>query len=207
MHNTPLKTDAEIYDKITSLYKSNASFIFHMIKSMFPNKKVKRVENFWKINNKYRMCCFSNQLLFDICTVAKIASKKDGVDAKIIEPIFTNIKTPVHQIEQYVKNGKRLAFIGENSDKMFCIQGYSVFCQWIKDRISNDDFRITKIIVHHFISFYEEEIKTRFNLSIRWEKAENQTQHDFEQFVQERIIQGISLNYRFIWEKISGRIQ
>lgn len=205
MQHKPLVTDDEILKNIERLYKDHQSFVFHMIRSIYPIKKVKRVKSFWEIQNKLRMCCFSNQRLVDLKNIADNVSQKDGTSSDLLLDIFIDRRTPVQVVELNIKNERRLALVGENSDKMFSLQGYTVFCGFLKSKINEGDQKLARVLVNSFISYYLEDIKKNFDLSISWNVLGQKTKDKFVSFVSDRNLPGISISFKFIWECCSGR--
>lgn len=205
MLHKPLITEEEIIMNIERLYKNHQSFIVHMIRSMYPVKKVKRVKSFWEIGNKLRMCCFSNQRLVDLKHLSEKVAQKDGTRPDVILDIFLDKRTPLQVIEQNLDKDRRVALVGENSDKMFSLQGYTSFCSFIKTKINSGDHKLTRILVNSFISYYIEDVKKNFDLSISWNVLSDDTKLSFIEFVSERNLPGLKLSYKFIWECCSGR--
>ena len=199
-----LYNDADINENLERLYRDHQSFIFHMIRSIFPIEKVHRVKSFWEINNKLRRCCFSNQKLVDIQFISKSIAATDRVDENVLIDTFLNKSTPIQLIEKHISD-KHIALIGENSDKMFSLQGYNAFCMFIKNKVNSGDKKIARVLVNSFISYYSSDIKKKFDLSVSYNLISVETRSEFIQYISKRNVPGIELSYKFIWECSSGR--
>lgn len=204
----PILEDEKIYAKIVELYESKPNFILHIFRSFFPNIKVKRVENFRTQNLYNRRCCISDQKLVDLYNAAKIISRKDNVPADIVLAQISDLRTMIQQIESTLNESGgsyRIALVGQNTDKMLCLPAYNQLRIFIKDKFESGDKYFKSTVYREFCSCYKDEINKRFDTSCKYFKCSTSTQLQFEDFVNERMIPGISINYESVWETVSGR--
>lgn len=204
----PILEEDKIYAKIVELYETKPNFILHIFRSFFPNLKVKRVENFRSQNLYNRRCCISDQRLVDLYNASKIISRKDNVPADLVLAQISDLRTMIQQIESSLnENGGtyRIALVGQNTDKMLCLPAYNQLCLFIKNKFEEGDKYFKSTVYREFCSCYKEEINKRFDTSVKYFKCSSTTQLQFEEFVHERIIPGIDINYESIWETVSGR--
>lgn len=206
----PILEDVKIYEKIVQLYKEKPNFILHIFRSFFPSIKVKRVENFRSENLYNRRCCISDQKLIDLYNASKIISRKDNVPADMVLVQLADIRTLIQQIEVNLNDNDnnthlRIAIIGKNTDKMLCLSGYNQLSLFIKNKFLEGDKYFKSTMYKEFCAAYKEEINKRFDTSVKYFKCSSAVQLQFEEFVLERIIPGIEMNYESIWETVSGR--
>lgn len=204
----PILEEDKIYAKIIELYNAKPNFILHIFRSFFPICKVKRVENFKSQNLYNRRCCISDQRLIDLYNASKIISRKDNVPADIVLAQISDLRTMIQQIESALNDTGgtyRIALVGQNTDKMLCLPAYTQLCLFIKNKFEEGDKYFKSTVYREFCACYKDEINKRFDTSCKYFKCSTATQLQFEEFVTERIIPGISPNYESIWETVSGR--
>ena len=202
----PIMEDDAIFAKLEKLCEEKPKFILHIVRSFFPICKVKRVENFAKQELRNRRCCISDQQLIDIHSIAKYLSKRDSVPYDMVYPALLDKRMMIQQIEQDIKDlDKRVALIGEKTDKMLCLQAYNQLILFIKNKFEMHDKFFMSRVYGEFIEAYKEEINKRFDTSVKWHKCSPETQMSFNLFVNERMIPGLTVNIESIWESASGR--
>ena len=205
----PLLEDEKIYAKIEQLYYDKPKFIYHIIHAFFPSIKIKRVKSFASQNLKNRRCCISDQRLMDLSYASKVLSHSyDGMPSDMLLVQISDKKTMIQQIESELKEaGKpsRVALIGENTDKMMCLQAYNQLYIFIKNKFLEDDKSIKSAIYQEFCRIFKDEINSRFDTSVKYILNDESIKNDFKIFVSERSIAGLEMNYVSIWETVSGR--
>ena len=114
----------------------------------------------------------------------------------------------IQQIESELKEaGKpsRIALIGENTDKMMCLQAYNQLYIFIKNKFLEDDKSIKSAVYQEFCKIFKDEINSRFDTSVKYILNDESIKNSFKVFVAERSIAGLEMNYVSIWETVSGR--
>lgn len=204
----PILEDEKIYQKIVELYETKPKFILHIFRSFFPVIKVKRVESFSAENLRNRRCCISDQSLIDLHHAAQLISKKSNIPYDLTLISITDVRTMIQQIEVDINEcnvNKRVALIGQNTDKMLCINAYNQLRIFIKDMFNKRDKHFMSIVYKEFCEAYKDDINKRFDTSVKFFKTSPSVKSAFNIFIKERIIQGINLNYESVWETVSGR--
>lgn len=196
--------DELIYAKILDLYDTNPKFIQHVIRSNFPNCKTTRVISFNNQGLINRRCCISNRLLTDIEMVAKYKSKKDGLPYDTIVYALSDKRTLIQQIDVNAK-GRTVALLGERSNRMICLQALNQLMLFIKHKVNIESDELFIYIIHdEIVKVLRDEIIKRFDTNIKFYKLDENKQTEFVNFIDERIIPKLEVDYELIWNKISS---
>lgn len=200
----PITEDAAIYKHIHELYQTNPKFIIHVIRSNFPTCKTTRVQSFVQQGLINRRCCLSDRQLADISSIARYLSRRDGIAYDTMTSALLDKRIPIQQID-IDANGKTVALLGERSNRMVCLQALNQLMLFIRDQVNKNSQDFIRIVNSELINTFYEEVQKRFDVNVKYYKLPKDVKQAFKNFIDERSIPKMRLDYEHIWDRIINR--
>ena len=118
-------------------------------------------------------------------------------------------RTPIQVVEQKIPAGtnKRLALVGEKSNRMLTLTAYNVLSYYVAEQYHKGNPKIKKIINSEFVDYYFDAIKKKFDITVRYNDLPEGVMNNFKLFVDEHyhhIINLQNISYKNLWDAFCG---